>query len=156
PPFPVYVWNRTPRGRGFSIGGTLWGAPYSVGQPRARGARPEFQLAGPRWSRTSPWASRGLPMRATLQWLTHPFTTWRYLVERLVVVPAAARLPLPAALFIADTFALLDLAVPSAATRRAWREIAAATGRTGLGASPIVFDRIAMPGRELVYLTRMR
>lgn len=95
-------------------------------------------------------------MKAALEWLTHPFAVWQYLIERLVILPAAERLPLAAALFLADTCALLDLAIPSAATRTAWREVAAATGRTGLHASPAVFDRIAMPGRELVYLTRMR
>lgn len=89
------------------------------------------------------------------EWISHPFESYRYLVERYVIVPSAKHLPFLVASSLADVAGLIDCVIPSGA----WRTTAAEVRASGAGGrwkpAVLFFERMTAPRRELVYLARM-
>ena len=80
----------------------------------------------------------------------------RLLAERFVLFPAAACLPAPWALRIADGIGAVDAAIPVKTRRVAYQELASATRLPRKQIAPLVRERLAMPRRDLVWRQRFR
>jgi hypothetical protein len=98
-----------------------------------------------------PWWSQRLgswsDLRNTPEWS-------RFLVERLLVAPAGAALPLRAALTLSAATGFVEACVPTGTTRRTRLEVEAATGRHGMRALELTGRRLAATRRDLVYKSR--